>query len=142
MSKVKIALVGVGGISQVVRIPSLRKNDDVELVALCDIDESKVSMIAKKYKVPKVYFDIQNLIKKEELDGVLISTPNNLHYLHAKMALNAGKHIICEKPLALTPKESKELAVLAKEKGLVTAVNYNLRFYPINQEAKALDGVA
>ena len=61
MSKVKIALVGVGGISQVVRIPSLKKNDEVELVALCDVDEAKVSFIADKYNIRKVYFDIQNL---------------------------------------------------------------------------------
>ena len=60
MSKVKIALVGVGGISQVVRIPSLKKNEEVELVALCDVDEAKVSFIADKYNIPKVYFDIQN----------------------------------------------------------------------------------
>ena len=65
MGKIKVALVGAGGISQVVRIPSLKNFEDVELVALCDADESKVSFVAEKFRIDRVYFDIQNLIAKE-----------------------------------------------------------------------------
>ena len=128
MSKVKIALVGVGGISQVVRIPSLKKNENVELVALCDIDESKVSFIANKYKVPSVYFDIQNLIEKEKLDGVLICTPNNLHYPMALATLEAGITTLVEKPVALSALQVSNMVKLAKEKKVQLICGMHNRF--------------
>jgi predicted dehydrogenase len=128
MGKVKIALVGVGGISQVVRIPSLKKNEDVELVALCDVDESKVSLIAQKYRVPKVYFDIQNLIAKEELDGVLICTPNNLHYSMALAALDAGINTLVEKPIALSENQVTKMVQKAKDKKVHLVCGMHNRF--------------
>ena len=128
MNKVKIALVGVGGISQVVRIPSLIKNDDVELVALCDIDESKVSMIAQKYKVPKAYFDIQNLIAKEKLDGILICTPNNLHYPMALAALDAGINTLVEKPIALSEVQVTNMVNKANDKKVHLVCGMHNRF--------------
>ena len=128
MNKVKIALVGVGGISQVVRIPSLKKNEDVELVALCDVDESKVSFIAKKYNVSKVYFDIQNLIAKEELDGVLICTPNNLHFPMVLATLNAGINTLVEKPVALNEQQVVKMVEKAKEKNVNLVCGMHNRF--------------
>ena len=128
MDKVKIALVGVGGISQVVRIPSLKKNEDVELVALCDVDESKVSFIAEKYKVPKVYFDIQNLIAKEELDGVLICTPNNLHYPMALATLEAGINTLVEKPIALSESQVTKMVQKANDKKVQLVCGMHNRF--------------
>jgi len=128
MSKVKIALVGVGGISQVVRIPLLKKNNDVELVALCDVDESKVSMIAQKYKVPKAYFDIQNLIKKEDLDGILICTPNNLHYPMALAALDAGINTLVEKPISLSESQVTKMVKKAKDKKVHLVCGMHNRF--------------
>jgi predicted dehydrogenase len=116
MEKVKIALVGIGGISQVVRIPLLKKNENVELVALCDIDEAKASFIAEKYKIPKVYFDIQYLISKEKLDGVLICTPNNLHYPMALATLDAGINTLVEKPVALSEEQIKKMVKKSSEK--------------------------
>ena len=68
MSKIKIALAGVGGISQIVRIPTLKKMEDIELVAICDLDEAKVSFIADKFEIPHVYFDYQNLLRREDLE--------------------------------------------------------------------------
>jgi len=128
MNKVKIALVGVGGISQVMRIPSLKKNDDVELVALCDIDESKVSMIAQKYKVPKAYFDIQNLIEKEKLDGIFICTPNNLHYPMALAALDAGINTLVEKPIALSEVQVTNMVNKANDKKVHLVCGMHNRF--------------
>jgi len=72
------------------------------------------------------------------IDVVHLATPNNLHFPHAKAALLAGKHVVCEKPLAMNTKESAELVKIAKETGLVNAINFNLRFYPISQHARAM----
>jgi len=77
------------------------------------------------------------VLKDEKVDVVHLCTPNYLHFPQAKKALLAGKHVICEKPLALDTNESQELAKLAEKTGLIAAVNYNLRFYPICQEAHA-----
>ncbi len=128
MSKVKIALVGVGGISQVVRIPSLKKNEEVELVALCDVDEAKVSFIADKYNISKVYFDIQNLIAKEKLDGVLICTPNNLHYPMALATLDADINTLVEKPIALSEEQVKKMVEKATEKNIHIVCGMHNRF--------------
>ena len=87
MSTIKIALAGVGGISQIVRIPTLKKMEDVELVAICDLDEAKVSFIADKFDIPRAYFDIQNMLNREHLDGIFICTPNNFHYPMALASL-------------------------------------------------------
>ncbi len=64
--------------------------------------------------------------------------PNYLHYPHAKAALLAGKHVICEKPLAMNTRESAELVALAKETGKVNAVNFNIRMYPLVQQARSM----
>lgn len=135
MVKIKAAVIGLGFMGRT-HIQSLRRLG-IEVHGVAGITPEEAQKAASELSIPHWYKDIQEALADKEISVVHLCTPNNLHYLHAKMALNAGKHIICEKPLALTPKESKELAALAKEKGLVTAVNYNLRFYPINQEAKA-----
>jgi predicted dehydrogenase len=128
MSKIKIALAGVGGISQIVRIPTLKKMDDVELVAICDLDEAKVSFIADKYEIPRVYFDFQNLLKKEELDGVLICTPNNLHYPMVLASLDKGIPTLVEKPVALDSIQTQRLYDKSKSKDTLLVVGMNYRF--------------
>lgn len=128
MSKLKIALVGVGGISQIVRIPALKKMEDVELVAICDLDEAKVSFIADKYEIPRVYFDYQNLLKKEELDGVFICTPNNFHFPMALASIDKGIPTLVEKPIALNSDQTLRLYEKSKSKNTRLVVGMNYRF--------------
>lgn len=128
MSKMKIALVGVGGISQIVRIPTLKKMEDVELVAICDLDEAKVSFIADKYDIPRVYFDIQNLLKREKLDGIFICTPNNLHFPMTLAALDHQIPTLVEKPLALNAEQAIRMAEKANQKKTELVVGLNYRF--------------
>jgi len=84
-----------------------------------------------------VYDHWQELIADPAVDVVHITTPNYLHYPMAKAAIAAGKHVVCEKPLAVNSQESAELLQLAQQAGIVHAVNYNIRFYPLCQEARA-----
>jgi predicted dehydrogenase len=88
------------------------------------------------------YDSYEALLADERVDVVHLTTPNNLHYPQVKQALAAGKHVVCEKPLALTSVESAELLELAERSGLVHCTNFNIRFYPQVQEARArvLDG--
>ena len=128
MSKLKIALAGVGGISQIVRIPILKKMEDVELVAICDLDEAKVSFIADKYDIPRVYYDFQNLLIKEELDGIFICTPNNFHFPMALASIEKGIPALVEKPVALNSDQAQRLYEEAKQKNTMLIVGMNYRF--------------
>ena len=84
------------------------------------------------------YDSYEALLADERVDVVHITTPNHLHHDHVRDALAAGKHVVCEKPLATTSAESAELLELAQKSGLVHCTNFNLRFYPIAHQARAL----
>ncbi len=128
MRKLKIALAGVGGISQIVRIPSLKKLEDVDLVAICDVDEAKVSFIADKYDIAHAYFDFQDLLSKEELDGIFICTPNNFHYPMALASIDQGIPTLVERPVALNSVQAQRLLEKSKNKDTYLVVGMNYRF--------------
>ncbi len=131
----KVAVVGLGFMGRT-HIQSLRRLG-IEVFGVAGVDEQEAKKAAVELGVPKWYNNFEEVVADDAITVVHLCTPNNLHYSQAKKALKAGKHVLCEKPLAMTFEESRELSVLAKEKGLITAVNYNLRFYPICQEARA-----
>jgi predicted dehydrogenase len=128
MDKIKIALVGTGSISQIVRLPILKNLEEVELVALCDIDEAKVSFIADKFSIKHVYYDIQNLLKREKLDGILICTPNNMHYPMTLASLHNGVATLVEKPIALNALQASKIEKKSRETGVPLVVGMNNRF--------------
>jgi predicted dehydrogenase len=83
----------------------------------------------------KVYADFGDVLSDPEIQAVHIATPNETHFLMSRQALSAGKHVMCEKPLAMSASETGELVDLARQSGLVAGVTYNVRFYPMNLEA-------
>ncbi len=101
------------------------------------ISDAETTKFASTMGVPKGYGSLDELLADTTVQSVHIGTPNKLHFPMAKAALEAGKHLICEKPLALTSKETAELVALArKHPKQAAAVNYNLRFYPLSLEAR------
>jgi predicted dehydrogenase len=128
MEKVRIALVGVGGISQVVRIPAVLKMEDVQLVALCDIDEAKLGSVSEKFGVDNVYFDMQTMLRNEKLDGVFVCTPNNFHYPMARLALEHGIPCLVEKPVAMNYEQARRLAEISDQTGITLVIGMNNRF--------------
>jgi len=128
MDKLKIALVGAGGISQIVRIPVLKKIENLELVAICEVDEAKASFIADKYEINNVYFDIQSMLNEEKLDGLFICTPNNFHYPMALAALEHKVPALVEKPLALNAEQARRLAEKSNKSGVPLVIGMNYRF--------------
>ena len=92
---------------------------------------------AEAKRLAPVYATYDALLADERVDVVHLTTPNHLHYPQVKAALEAGKHVVCEKPLALTATQSQELLELADRSGLVHCTNFNIRFYPQVQEARA-----
>lgn len=135
MKKINVGIIGVGFIGAA-HIEALRRLNNVNVAAISD-DEKVVKAKAEQLGVERFFADWQALIHDKEIDCVHICTPNHLHYAMVKAALNAGKHVVCEKPLTTNKGEAEELVALAEEKGLVNAVNFNVRFYPLIHQLKA-----
>jgi predicted dehydrogenase len=135
MKKPKVAVIGLGFMGGT-HIQSLRRLG-IEVFGVAGITEAEAEKAAYEYSIPKWYKNFGEAISDPEVDVVHLCTPNNLHFSQAKKALEAGKHVFCEKPLAMSVSESQVLVDLAKKKNLFNAVNYNLRFYPICQEVRA-----
>src|SRR5690606_13911095 len=95
-------------------------------------------IIAQKYSIPKVYNTWHEIIDDKEVEVIHNCTPNYLHFEINKAAIEAGKHIISEKPLTISSAESDELVKLAESKKIVNAINFNYRFYPLIQHAKQM----
>jgi predicted dehydrogenase len=124
-------VVGTGFIG-VVHVDALRRLG----VNVAGVVGSTRERAAAKDIAP-VYDSYETLLADDTVDVVHLTTPNNLHYPQVKQALAAGKHVVCEKPLAMTSAESAELLELAEVSGLVHCTNFNVRFYPMIQEARA-----
>jgi predicted dehydrogenase len=104
-------------------------------VGILGSSPEKSAQAARPLGISKAYKDYEALLGDNEVQVVHITSPNRFHFDQAAQALRAGKHVLCEKPLAMTAKESAALVQLAKETGLLAGVNYNIRFYPLNIEA-------
>ena len=135
-TKIKVAVAGVGFIGPV-HIESLRRLGNVEVVAIMH-PESNAKEKAQQLNVPNAYMDFETMLREADFQCVHICTPNNLHYPMAKAALLAGKHVVCEKPLATTIKEAEELIALAEKQKVVHAVNFNVRYYPLVRQMKVM----
>jgi len=130
LADLKAAVVGTGFIG-VVHVDALRRLG----VEVLGVVGSTPERAAAKGIAP-VYDSLDALLADERVDAVHLTTPNHLHYPQVKQALDAGKHVVCEKPLAVTSEESAELVELAQRTGLVNCTNFNLRFYSIVLEAR------
>lgn len=137
MERLKVGVIGKGFIGPA-HIEALMRLGTIEVVALAGTDEVESKVKAEQLGVKESYGDYKKLIENKELDVIHICSPNNLHYPMVKEALDAGKHVVCEKPLAITVKEGKALLEIADKKGLVHAVHFNIRYYPLMKQLKMM----
>ena len=130
--KLRIGIIGCGGIANGKHMPSLKEIDEVEMVAFCDIIEERAVEAAKKYGTPdaKVYTDYKELLKDETIDVCHVCTPNRSHSFITVDALEAGKHVMCEKPMAKTYDDAKKMLEAAKRTGKKLTIGYQNRFKP------------
>ncbi len=133
---IKAAIVGTGFIGPA-HLEALRRLPNVEVVALCEVTQELANEKAKVLGIPRAYtFD--EMLKQDDIDVVHICTPNFLHFAQAKAVLESEKHVICEKPLAVKIEEAEELVKIAATTGLVNAVHFNLRYYPMVRQMKTM----
>jgi predicted dehydrogenase len=136
MKKIKIAIVGTGFIGPA-HLEALRRLPYIEVTAVCEVTLDLAKEKANQLGITNA-FTFEEMLKQSDIDVVHICTPNFLHFSQSKAALLAGKHVVCEKPLATKIEEAEELVALAKEKGLVNAVHFNLRYYPLVRQMKTM----
>lgn len=132
MRRVKIGIVGVGGIANGKHMPCLARLENVELVAFCDLIKERAEEGAKKYgaRDAKVFTDYMDLLSMDEIEVVHVLTPNSSHAEISIAAMNAGKHVMCEKPMAKTAAEAREMLAVSKKTGKKLSIGYQSRFAP------------
>ncbi|MCR2803829.1 Gfo/Idh/MocA family protein [Paenibacillus soyae] len=141
MSKTyKIAIIGCGGIANGKHMPSLKKLSNVEMAAFCDIIEEKAVKAAEQYggEGAKVYTDYREALNDPSIDIVHVCTPNDSHAEIAIAALEAGKHVMCEKPMAKTAAEAQQMVDAVKRTGKKLTIGYNNRFRSDSQHLKQI----
>ncbi len=129
MSKLRIGIVGCGGIANGKHLPAIKKNGNFEIVAFCDIIESKAEEAKKNYGTDdaRVYTDYKELVK-EDLAAVYVLTPNKSHADISVAAMKAGKHVMCEKPMAKSYADAKRMVETARETGKILTIGYQNRY--------------
>ena len=137
MRKIKAGIVGTGFIGPA-HVEAVRRLGFVEVVALAERDQATADQKAALLGLPRAYGDYRDLLADADVEVVHNCTPNNLHFEVNQAILEAGKHCVSEKPLAMNTDESRALVALAAKTGLVNAVDFNYRFYPLVQHAKAM----
>lgn len=134
--RIRAGVIGTGFIGPV-HIEGLKRNG-IKVAAICG--SKKALAVAQKWNIPQVFtsYDYQSLVNSPQVDVVHITTPNKQHYAQSVAALRAGKHVVCEKPLAMTSKETAGIVKLAAQRPhQIFAVNYNIRFYPAVLQMRA-----
>jgi virulence factor len=138
MDKVKVAIIGAGGIARSVHLPSLSEMEDVEIVAICDLVESRAKERAEQFSIPKTYAIYSDMLAQEEIDAVwCLVEPGNMFHI-AWQSLDAGYDTFCEKPPGITSFQAEALARKSEEAGKKLMVGFNRRFIPAVRKAKEI----
>ncbi|CAN5556803.1 Gfo/Idh/MocA family oxidoreductase [soil metagenome] len=134
LSEIGAAVIGSGFIGTV-HIEALRRIG-VPVRGLLGSSQERAQERAAKLGVPRGYGSLDELLDDRSVELVHVTSPNHLHYEHVRQILDAGRHVICEKPLAMDSQQTGELVRLADASGKLCAVNFNIRFYPLNQHLR------
>ncbi|WP_223589409.1 Gfo/Idh/MocA family protein [Neobacillus bataviensis] len=137
METLRVGVIGCGSIAQHRHIPEYIANKNVELAAVCDRNEERAKAVAEKYGVV-AYTNYEELLKSGSVDAVSVCTPNYLHAPISIAALNAGIHVLCEKPMATSRKEAEDMIAAAEASGKKLMIAHNQRFVPSHRKARQL----
>ncbi len=136
LNEIKAGVVGIGFIG-VAHVEALRRLG-VQVVGVVGSSPERARAKAETAGLPDVYDSVESLVADPEIDVVHITSPNYAHADQVRLVLDAGKHVVCEKPLALTSEDTADLVTRAATAGRVNAVCFNIRFYPANHQARAM----
>src|SRR5262249_53762827 len=137
-SKLRVAVLGAGAWARNAHIPGWQRDPRCEIVGICDVERDRADAYAEQFGIPNATDAWQSLLSREDVDVVDIVTPSQTHYELACAALEAGKHVLCEKPVAYDFRQTREAAKMAKAKGLKTKLGFTFRYSPGVQFAREL----
>ena len=136
METLRIGLIGAGDVARAAHLPSFAANKKVEIAAVADPDTASAGSVAQHFGIGKVVEDYHEILDDPSISAVDICAPHYLHYQIAMDALNEGKHVICEKPIAMNLEEADGMIEAAHELGLWLLITLNQRFMPIHRKVK------
>ncbi|MCC6485642.1 MAG: Gfo/Idh/MocA family oxidoreductase [Armatimonadetes bacterium] len=139
MKKLRWGVIGIGGIASRKVVPEIQEHAArSEVVAVCGRDADRTKELASKLGIDSFCTSEDELLKSSDVDAVYIATPNNQHKIQAVAAARAGKHILCEKPLATSVSDAQEMARAARDAGVTLGVAYMMRFHSLHRKAREL----
>jgi predicted dehydrogenase len=124
----RIGVVGIGWWATVNHIPTIRDGKEAEVVAICDLDAERLRLAGEKFGIAARYTDLDEMLARERLDGVMVSTPHTAHAAPAISALKAGCHVLVEKPMATSAADGRAIAAAAREAGRQVLVPTGMNF--------------
>ncbi len=130
MSRIRVGIVGCGGIARSTHVPYYKKISEVEIVACADVDVNTARSLAEDFKIPRYYTDFKDMFEKEELDAVSVCTPNMFHKDPTVAALKAGADVLTEKPMAGNLRDAREMYEVSKKTGRILIIGFQTRFRP------------
>ena len=133
----KVAVVGVGFIGSE-HIEAIRRTNLAEVAVIVGHNPEGTKKKAEQLNIPDYSVDFDAMLSDPSIDVVHICTPNKLHFPMAKKALEAGKHVVCEKPMTMTAAEAEELVAVARKSARVNAIHFNIRYYPLVRHAREM----
>jgi predicted dehydrogenase len=136
--KARIGIIGTGWWATEAHIPGVLEYPDAELVAICDTDPARLQTAAQAYGVEQTYSDFHEMVRREELDGVIIVTPHATHHPIAGACLESGLHVLLEKPMTLRASHAKELVELAAAQNKQLLIGYTYNYMPQAQRAREI----
>ncbi len=137
MRKIKAAVIGAGFMGKV-HTEGIRRLGNVEVVAAAAVSKEEAQRFGELMSIERVTDDYRELIADPEIEAVHVCTPNALHAPVSIAAMEAGKHVLCEKPLAMSAAEAEQMLDVARRTGVVHCVNHNLRYYPVLQHVRQM----
>ena len=137
MKKITTAIIGTGFMGRV-HAENVRRLGNVEIAAVAASSDEKARAFGQSLGVERATGDYKSLLSDREIQAVHVLTPNALHHSMCKAALEAGKHVLCEKPFTVSSTEARELVALAAKTGLANCVEHNLRYYPVVQQIRRM----
>lgn len=138
VSRLRVGVIGCGAIAQRRHLPEYQAREDVEIIAVCDFSEERAEEVRRKFGAKYALTGTEDLLAMDEIDAVSICTPNQFHASVSIQAMKAGKHVLCEKPMATTIEEAWDMVRTAEENNVYLMVGHNQRFMQVHVEAKAL----
>jgi predicted dehydrogenase len=137
VNKARVGVIGAGFIGHV-HVEALRRLGYVEVVAVSEKDQATADAAAAELHIPKAYGNAEDMLKDREIDAIHVATLNHLHYPLAKKAMEHGKHVLCEKPLAMESAQAQDLLETARRTKVIHCICHNMRYYPLAKQARSM----